>query len=352
MTHRHPFTLTLTLLALATLLAGCAAATPTPAPAEVPAVATDEVAPATDEPAADAELISIRLALGYIPDIQFAPYYVGIEKGFFAEHGLDVTTEHHQETDAAKLVATGEIKFAVLSGEQVLLAREEGLPLVYVFEWYQRFPVAVAVQANAGVSEPADLAGLTIGTPVKEGASYIGLEALLGSAGLTDNDIDLQTIGYSQVETLATGRADAVVIYTANEPLQLDKQGVDYDLLPVSDYADLVSNGLVTSEDALASDPELVRGMVAALSDALRYTNDHPDEAFEISKTFVEGLDDPEVGATAQAILGRSIEQWDAEELGHTDAESWAAMQDLLLSLGLLDAEQDLDAAFTNDYLP
>lgn len=352
MTRHHTLTHRPALLALAALLAGCAAATPTPAPTEPPAAATEEAAPATDEPAAEAELTPIRLALGYIPDVQFAPYYVGIEKGFFAAHGLDVTTEHHQETDAAKLVATDEIKFAVLSGEQVLLAREEGLPLVYVFEWYQRFPIAVAVRADAGVSSPVDLAGLTVGTPVKEGASYIGLEALLGSAGLTDDDIDLQTIGYSQVETLATGRADAVVIYTANEPLQLDKQGVDYDLLPVSDYADLVSNGLVTSEDVLADDPELVRSMAAALSEALRYTIDHPDEAFEISKTFVEGLDDPEVGATAQTIVERSTEQWDADELGYTDADSWAAMQDLLLSLGLLDGPQDLDAAFTNDYLP
>lgn len=333
---RRLYPLIIFTLALAALLAGCA-------PGESAASA---------DPTQPDELTPVRLSLGYIPDVQFAPFYVGIEKGIFAAHGIDLTTEHRQETEGAKLLATGEIKFAVLSGEQVLLAREQGLPLVYVFEWYQQFPVAVAAKSESGITSVADLAGRSVGTPVKEGASYIGLEALLGSAGLTDADIDLQTTGYAQVETLLTDRVDAVVIYVANEPVHLEAAGADIVVLPVSEHADLVSNGLITSEAVLEDEPELVSRMAAALAEAVQYTIDHPDEAFEISQQYVEGLGEPETAETARAVLDRSIELWQGDTLGETDPASWANMQDLLLEIGLLDEPVELEEAYTNEFLP
>ena len=338
--QRFSFSVTTALLAtlFATLLAGCAAG-PTPTPNGAPADTPPPLTP-------------IRLSLGYIPDVQFAPYYVGIEKGFFAARGIDLTTEHRQETEGAKLLATGEIKFAVLSGEQVLLARQNELPLVYVFAWYQRFPVAVAAKASSGIETVADLAGRSVGTPVKEGASYIGLEALLASAGLTDADIDLQTTGYAQVETLLTDRVDAVVVYVANEPVQLEAAGAEIVVIPVANYADLVSNGLVTNETVLAEEPDLVRAMAAALAESLQYTIDHPDEAFEISQQYVEGLDNPDTKPIAREVLARSIELWKGERLGYSDRQSWETMQEVLLATGLLSEPVDLDAAFTNEYLP
>jgi NitT/TauT family transport system substrate-binding protein len=328
---------------LAALLAACSA-TSTPSPTSAP----------SPEPTTDAggALTPIRLSLGYIPDVQFAPFYVGIEKGFFAERGIDLMTEHRQETDGARLVATGEIKFAVVSGEQVLLAREQGLPLVYVFEWYQRFPVAVAAKADSGIATPGDLAGRSVGTPVKEGASYIGLEALLGAAGLTDEDIDLQTTGYSQVETLISDRVDAVVVYVTNEPVQLEAAGEAINVIEVADYADLVSNGLVTSEDVIAENPDLVRAMVAGLAESVEYTIAHPDEAFAISQGYVEGLDDPATAETAREVLARSVDLWKGDPVGFSQGESWEIMQQVLLDTGLLSDPQAIDAAYTNEFLP
>jgi NitT/TauT family transport system substrate-binding protein len=341
--QRIPTISTLAAVLLAALLAACSA-TPTPSPTSAPSPES------TGE--AESALTPVRLSLGYIPDVQFTPFYVGIEKGFFADHGIDLTTEHRQETDGARLVATGEIPFAVVSGEQVLLGREQGMPLVYVFEWYQRFPVAIAAKTDSGIKTPEDLAGRSVGTPVKEGASYIGLEALLGTAGLTDEDIDLQTTGYSQVETLVSDRVDAVVIYVANEPVQLEAAGEDITVIEVADYADLVSNGLVTSEEVIADNPELVREMVAGLAESLQYTIDHPDEAFEISQGYVEGLDDPATAETAREVLARSIELWKGDPLGYSKGESWEAMQQILLDTGLLTTQQDIDAAYTNEFLP
>ena len=70
-----------------------------------------------------------------------------------------------------------------------------------------RSPRRIEVEALPVASDPSDLAGRTVGTPMLQGASYIGLEALLASAGLTDWDVELEVTGFTQVETLATENA-------------------------------------------------------------------------------------------------------------------------------------------------
>lgn len=301
---------------------------------------------------ASTEAAPVRLLLTYIPNVQFAPFYVGIEKGFFADHGLDVSIEHKSESDVSKLVGTGEAEFGIVSGEQVLLARAQDIPIVYTFAWYQKYPVAVASKKELGIVAPADLAGRSVGTPVKEGASYIGLEALLASAGLTDADIDLQATGFTQVETLMADRVDAVVVYVANEPIQLEAQGVDVNVINVSDYATLVSNGLIAGQKTIDENPDLVRSMAAALAESIRYAIDHPDEAFQLSKKHVEGLDDPTIEAAQKQVLARSIELWKAERIGRNDAAAWQEMQNVLIGSGLLSGEQDLQKAYTDQFLP
>ena len=304
-------------------------------------------------PSATASPTPVRLLLTYQPDVQFAPFYVGLEKGYFKNHGLDVKLEHLAvESDVVKQVATGQAPFGVVSGEQVLLARAQGLPVVYTYEWFNNYPTVIVSKAGMGIKTPKDLKGHSVGVPLKEGADYIALEAILFSAGLTDSDINLKVTGFQQVQALVTDQADAVVGYSNNEPIQLAVQNVPINTININDYAKMVSNGLIVSESTIKDHPDLVRSMLAAFNDSLQDAISHPDDAFTDSKKYVEGLSDPTVAATQRKVLDATITLWKQDQPGRSDPAAWANMQDVLVKMGLESKPIDVSAAFTNDYLP
>ena len=297
-------------------------------------------------------LRTVTLPVGYIPNVQFAPLYVAVEKGYFRQQGLEVTFDYSFETDAVALVGADELQFAVVSGEQVLLARAQGLPVVYVAAWYQQYPVAVVSKVEQGIRTPADLAGKRIGLPGLYGANYIGLEALLFSAGLSDADVTLDSIGFNQVEALAEDQEQAVSVYAANEPVQLRARGYEINEIRVADHVHLASNGLITNEKTMAYDPDLVRRLVAAFLRGLEDTIADPDEAYELCRAHVPNLAEADEAVQKQ-VLARSIELWQADgPLGVSDAQAWENMHDTLLQMGLLEKILDLEGAYTNEFLP
>lgn len=296
-------------------------------------------------------LVSVSLPVGYVPDVQFAPLYVAIEKGFYRDEGLDISIDYSMENDNTVLVGTGKLNFAIISGEQVLLARAQELPVVYVMAWYQKYPVGIVAKKSSGITQLSDLKGKKIGLPGLYGANYIGGMALLYSAGLTAKDVSLDSIGYNQVAALVANQEDAVVIYTANEPVQLQNQGVDYVLFKTSDALDLVANGLITNEATLKENPELVKKMIKATLRGVEYTVDHPDEAFEICKKYVETLSSADQKTQKQVLLN-SIDLYKTDHYGVSSPEAWQNMQAILLKMGLLSKNLDLTRAFSNEYLP
>lgn len=315
--------------------------------------------PATSEPAATATetaaqaltgLQHIELGVGFVPNVQFAPLYVAQAKGFYAEEGLDVALEYGFENDFVALTAQGERQFAIASGDQVILARSQGLPVVYVMKWYQRFPVAVMALAETGINSPEKLEGHSVGIPGLFGASYVAWEALVYAKGLDDSTINLESIGFTQAEAISQGQVDAAVVYIANEPIQLTQAGQEVNVIEVSDYIDLVSNGLITNEPLIRESPDLVRRIVQASLRGVEYTIDHPDEAFAIARQAVPEITD-EDAPTQRAVLEASIALWHSDHPGASDPQAWADSVDFMLATGLIESPVDVETLYTNQFV-
>jgi NitT/TauT family transport system substrate-binding protein len=321
------------------LLAACAPA------AEVPA-ATPTLVEAAPAP----ELTHIDLGVGFVPNVQFAPFYVAQAKGFFAEEGLEVALEYGYENDFVALTAQGERQFAVASGEQVILARAQGLPVVYVMKWYDHFPVAVMALAETGIQAPEDLAGRSVGVPVLSGASYVGWQALVYATGLDEDSVKLDVVGFAQAEAVTQKRVDAAVVYIANEPVQLRQAGMQVNVMPISDYIDLVSNGIITHETLMRDDPDLVRRMVRASLRGLEYARAHPDEAFAVARQAVPEITD-ETAPAQRAVLDASVELWGDEALGLSDPQAWSESVEFMRATGLIDSPVEVDAMYTNQFV-
>ena len=297
-------------------------------------------------------LTPVRLPMGFVPNPQFAPVYVAHHKGYFAEENIALEFDYSYETDGITLVGGGQLSFTLGSGEQAILARAKGLPIVYVMQWWRDYPIAVMAKQGSGIETPTDLIGRRIGIPGLFGASYVGFEGLLYAFGLNDGDVDLIEIGFTQAEALAQDQVEAVVVYVNNEPVRLRLQGIPVTVIEVADYVDMVGNGLMTNETTIRDDPELVTGMVRALLRGLRDVIDDPDEAFEICKNYVEGLDaDPQTERSQRAVLDASIEIWQAPRLGMSAVQAWSNTQDVRLAIDFIQQPIDLSEIWTPQFV-
>lgn len=324
--------LILTLLIASLLLVGC----------NQPEQTTDT------EP--EPELVHIRLPMGYIPSIQYAPFYVAADKNYFKEAGIEIEFDYKPETDGVALVGAGELPFAIVSGEQVLLARAQELPVINVMGWWKDYPVSIISLKDRGINSPEDLKGKRIGLPGPYGASYVGLRAFLNAVGISESDVTLDSIGFNQVEALVSGQEDAVVVYTNNEPVQLRSRGYELTEFLVRDYVTLASNGIITSEKMIAENPDLVGRFVRAVLRGLKDAIADPNEAYEISKIYVQGLAQQDQ-ALQMDILNTSIALWQSNPLGFSRPEAWENMMQVLLNMELLSEPVDLNKAFTNNFV-
>ncbi len=360
--------ISLALLA-ALLLAACGGTGPasTGAPTAAPTTAAQaqpapQSAP-TDAPAAPTAAAAqppreITVAMPYIPNVQFAHFYIADKQGYYAAEGLKVTFDYNFETDVVQRIAQGTVQFGMASGDSVLLARAQGLPIVTVATNSQRFPAVFFSKAEANIKTPADLKGKSVGIPGHFGASYIGLLALLYANKMQESDLNVQDIGFAQVAALTEGKVQVASGYGNNEPVLLDQQGIKVNVIKVADFYPLASDGIVTAESLVKEQPDMVRGFVRATLKGMQDAIASPNQAFETSLAYIPELQKADA-ATQQLqrkVLEATLPYWQnditaKQGLGYTDAKSWEATHTFMRDSGLLKSDVDISKAFTNEFL-
>lgn len=324
------------------MLAACA-------PTTAPTLAAPTTAVTTVPPTA-APLTTVSVVMGYIPNVQFAPFFVADAKGYFAQEGIKVNYNWGFEFDGIKLVGANQSDFAIVTGDQIVQARAQNIPIVYVGNWYNAFPISVISFANKNIKTPQDLVGKKVGLPGLFGASYTAWRALLYTQHITEQDVQSSNIGFTQVQALTQGTVDAAVVYSNNEPVQLQLAGKATNSINTWEFAKLVGNGVATNETTLKNRPQLVKGFVRALLRGVQDTINNPDEALQLTVKQV-----PEAGSdnlpTSKAVLNASIPLWKNTRLGETRLADWQAMEQFMRAAGFISTDVDVTKAFTNDTL-
>jgi NitT/TauT family transport system substrate-binding protein len=300
----------------------------------------------------------VTLAMSYIPTVQFAHFYVADKKGYYAQEGLKVSFDYNFETDIIQRVAQGTVQFGLGGASSILLARSQGLPVVTVATNSQKFPTVFYSKAAQNIRQPADLKGKTVGIPGRFGDAYIGLQALLYATKLKESDLNVQEIGFTQVAALTQDKVQVASGYGNNEPIQLDQQGIKVNIIRVADAYPLASDGIITSEQLIKSQPELVRGFLRATFRGMHDVIADPDAAFTTSLEYIPELKkaDQPTQQLQRKVLQATLDYWQsdltsAQGLGYTNMASWQATHTFLRDSGLLKSDVDLSKAFSNDYL-
>jgi NitT/TauT family transport system substrate-binding protein len=181
----------------------------------------------------------------------------------------------------------------------------------------------------------------------------VAFRGILEAAGLTEADVTLESIGFTQAAAISADTVDAAVDYGVNGPVVLAQAGIETTQIALDDYLQIPANGLVTNETTVAENPELVAKMVRATQKAIQYTLDNPDEAFAIALKFV-----PEAGgeneAANRAVFDAVLAYWTppaGQTMGATDLAAWQSAAEFMQRIGLVDTLVPAEALFTNEFV-
>jgi NitT/TauT family transport system substrate-binding protein len=322
-------------LLVVTLLAGCMGTPPSPTPST-----------------------PLTVGLGFIPSVQFAQFYRADRQGYYRAAGLDVTFQHGIDPELITLVGQGAVDIGMGDGTSLIPAASQGIPVRYAASIYARFPSVVIARADSGIGEPTDLAGRSLGIPGRFGSSWVMLQALLASAGLSPDDLEITLYpDFGQAVALREGQVEAATGFANNEPVQLGLAGLQTNVLRVDDITPLPGPGLVVGQQTLQDKSAALRLFVAATLRAMEEIMAEPEVGLEDAVAAV-----PELGedrATQLAILQATIEMWhsphtEQQGLGAIDTEAWAESIEFMRSLPESVVTTDLRAEqlVTEELLP
>jgi NitT/TauT family transport system substrate-binding protein len=295
------------------------------------------------------EAQKVRVGLGYLPDVQFAPFYLGVVEGLYEKQGLEVEFQHGFVTELYPLLAQGKLEFVVGDAEDVM-SLPGNTSFKYLMAMYQKVPNALFSLTDKNIKTIQDLEGKKIGIPGMFGSSYTSLQAVLQGAGLTESDVTIEQIGFTQLEAILSNRVDVAMGFINNEPIVLKNQGVDINVIDAGQYNPAPGNGIMTSE-AMLENTDLVKRFVSASQEALALTIQDSQKAFDASKQFVENLGDDRMEVLMTSITLYSSPYTKENGLGFTSPEGWQKTLELLTSTGRVSTDLPADSFYSNDYL-
>tara|TARA_R110001583_G_scaffold8952_5_gene42273 strand:+ start:2452 stop:3435 length:984 start_codon:yes stop_codon:yes gene_type:complete len=250
----------------------------------------------------------VTYQLDWLPGGDYAPVYVGIQEGYFAEVDLDVSIASGRgSTDALTKMATGQSDVGTADIGALMAAKgQANVPVVAILPYFTQAPHAFFALKSSGISSIQDLKGKKVATsPFSSSNAFLPL--VLKENGLSESDMKLvKTDPGALGPMMITGNTDAIIAWVTNTALfqqQAASAGKEVIEMPWSNEGlSLYSSSLLASEQFLNDRPDVAKRFVKAFAKSIKFTYEHPEKAGEDLHSMV-----PEVDAKVAAAQIKSI---------------------------------------------
>ena len=290
------------------------------------------------------EINTVSLALDWYPNSNHAGIFYAKDEGYFLEENLDVEVYTPSDpTTILQTVASGRDQFGISYQPDLLLARNEGVPVIAVSSVVRTPLNSIMTLKESGISEPSKLKNKTIGYP---GIPLnIGiLQSILEGQGLTMDDVNLVDVGFDLVPALLSSRVDAIIgAFWSHESILIELEGEQVNILKFEDwgipkYHELV---LVTSEEYLKDNRETVESFVKAFRKGF-------SESMQPNSKPMESLINayPEVNVELERQGIKLLAPLWSESLNSNNMDSWNRFGEWMKEKSLIDSELIIKDSF------
>ncbi len=297
----------------------------------------------------------ITMMLDWTPNPDHLGIYVAQAKGYYQDANLTVELQQPGTIQLEQVVATGKAQFGISFEEDTSYARANKLPVVSVAAIIQHNTSGfAALHDKHPLKSVADLAGLRYGSYGSALEKPI-IDSLLKCAGASADKVNFIDIGYADVIPLMEqDRVDFAWLYYGVEGIDAKHRGAKLDWVMLRDYSQCIPDWytpiLITSEDMISKQPDVVKAFVQATARGYAYAIQHPDEAADILLKAAPDLSPDPIHESANWLAAQF--QADAPRWGEQKTEVWQTFTDFLVKSGALKTPIEVKTAFTNEFLP
>ena len=264
-------------------------------------------APNAPAPAAEkkAEKKAVTLMLNWIPYGEHAPFYYGVEKGYFAAEGIDLTIQPGGGSGkTVQAVGSKQVTFGWADGPALINGITNGIPVKSVGSFLQVGPGSVEFFAEKNFKTPADLKGKSIAMTAGDAVSQTFV-AFLAANNMTIKDVNVVNIDPAgKIAALSEGKVDAILGFFHDQaPTIANNTKKPVNVLKYADYGvNVMSNGIIAHNETLKSDPEMVKAF-------LRASIKSWEEAAKDQAGAVEAMAKKAEKAPPKEVMAKQLEQ-------------------------------------------
>ncbi len=312
-------------------------------------------APLLASPALAQSLTRVQLRLKWLPQTQFAGFYLALERGHYRAEGLDLTINPGgPNIQGETIVASGAEQFGVTGGiDSFFAARERQLPVVCIGMNHQITPFVFVAKRASNINSLEDFRGKRV-TAWFTGAHLV-LYGMLAARGITRESVNIQPQQVS-VTPFINGETDVCAATWYNELNTIRARlGGDANLrlFSAEDYGISIPRDTLVANQAFAqANPRAVEGFLRASIKGWREAKAEPAAGLESVMKIAPTLD----RAHQIAMLPEAIRLMQA---GPAATQGWFALDagvikrahDFFVEQRVLQAPLDLAAAFRPEYL-